>query len=1275
MSESINASEVKMRAAAYALNMCTVSVSQIVDYADPVIMEQEYDAILNNLNLEKMPKEDAALFEVMERLLDTITFFRINDKERELVDKEYQFKMKNAFWNAVPNFGLIVAGGNPITMAVSLASQVGIGYMNYRRAKAENSLEYERETWELERAAIEQINSIRRHLFDAAWRLSKTYQFKDEYRLTERQIRQYNAILMDPDNMRKYARLDSIKDYFEAYPPFWYHLGHTANLISQESGKWNGGDKEYSDSIQTFYQGKAISAFKKYRDSIKQYSLLREDPITSACCLEYADLMDVEKNEKDIEELLTQALKFAGNRNDIRQLCVFAYLRINRIEKAKSELLKLVNEEYNTVLNSQLLSRLYVQNILKLEFKKDDQDSEEKKAANIENSKQERLNYYLLSTRVNNSYLYPVPDTENSNWDLLNKEFLKSQRHILAVSYLKAIKAYFEKSCTRFNHLIPIWKGKKTISDYYYEETQEARTLRIAQAREAFSNEQNKNEYRVMLEDSEFWLKYPAFFNEMAMDINTLDCIDNIDNMMQEVRERLLGNLSIFKTAQEKLADGTFEYEDYENITNKGFAYYVEKLLGTIVDNIFNYVANIPAAKESNTDLSLVDAEANLREFCIRQGIKEPEQILDDNYALHQPGITQFIEEDLFASNAASVIKNKEFLEEMKNCTAYSIPSILKNEKSKKVEVLLKGDREYTAYINRLRKHFDIQRNGIAVINDKTLEDIDLVLTLSGIYVVVRGTVLGFTEYFNVGADKLNDGKIKLNGINKSALANGILPATVAVAGAGLVTAGLLLATLSLMSGDYYTHKELNIPELYHMFQKLDNIRRKHLYVNEGSSGDSLELLFNQLLSTHENDEKGTSIPEATNIPAIEKETSKQEERDNQQTGVSTSGNSVIRGIKNAAEKNPLKVFKEIKKEIKYDSFGVANGAERVFEKKNERDSSDREKYLKERKEGKLHPDPYFKAADGVIYYLIKDEFESEYKSRDHGVAHRILGGFANVLSRQIMGTPHGDIVELPGNNYIEHRFNYETKTFKKIKKAFEDRRSITIAPESGYSGSWPKNGSKNRNPFKEIAWLVVHGYLLDFGDFARDEYLYKVMTFLSSVDVNEWNKLINSMQDVPNSIKKLFLMNQNGETEFCRNYSAKIKQADPSKNENDNTIQHQTFNQSPNNQVTSLQDKESLQQRVVITHVSKIYKDSTKAFMSEVTAKVLEGIIKTGDSFVIGNENYENLSEGILQCIQNNSKIEVLKSCKAGEETFYLTIRCETRYCDSSDYLYYSSQ
>ena len=110
--------EIKRRAA-YALNLCTVSISQIIDYNDENILEQEYETILNNLNLENMPK-DEALLNILKQILDTVTFFRIQEGDKAFIEKEYQHKMKNAIWAGVPNFGLIVAGGNPFTMALSL---------------------------------------------------------------------------------------------------------------------------------------------------------------------------------------------------------------------------------------------------------------------------------------------------------------------------------------------------------------------------------------------------------------------------------------------------------------------------------------------------------------------------------------------------------------------------------------------------------------------------------------------------------------------------------------------------------------------------------------------------------------------------------------------------------------------------------------------------------------------------------------------------------------------------------------------------------------------------------------------------------------------------------------------------------------------------------------------------------------------------------------------------------------------------------------------------
>ena len=156
--------------AAYALNLCTVSVSQIVDYNDVYILEQEYDAILNNLNLKEIPK-DEALLRILSELLNVITFFRIQNIKKKKIEEKYQQRIKDAIWSAIPNFSVIVSG-SPFAIAYSLATQIGTGYMNYRREKNQAVTAKKDAEIELQITAIEQLNALKRELFTAAWRLA-----------------------------------------------------------------------------------------------------------------------------------------------------------------------------------------------------------------------------------------------------------------------------------------------------------------------------------------------------------------------------------------------------------------------------------------------------------------------------------------------------------------------------------------------------------------------------------------------------------------------------------------------------------------------------------------------------------------------------------------------------------------------------------------------------------------------------------------------------------------------------------------------------------------------------------------------------------------------------------------------------------------------------------------------------------------------------------------------------------------------------------------------
>lgn len=489
--------------AAYALNLCMVSVSQIIEYNDLRFMEQEYDNILNNLNLEMMPK-DEALLDVLKQILDVINFFSIQSQEKKLLDKEYQQKMKDAIWSAVPNPSVILAGGSGgwIGLAVTAAISVGTGYMNYRKEKAKIGLEQERKNWELERSLMEQLHGLRRQLFETSWRLADEYQFTDSLRLTEKQIKQYNEILQDHDPLRQYYRLEYVHTQFEAYPPFWYHIGSAALKVAYE----NQNDSE----IFRDFLDKANSHFEYYFEkSQKENKLLREDPVVAQCAFEYIATLDLKDNNKllymteteknrIIEKMLDLSVESSGNSLDVLQLCAINYLASGDITKAISILGMLVNEFYNVSSNAQILSMLYV-----------------KAAVNGDNDAE--TSYKLLTkTCPYKIEYYPMPaDKANIDFDILDKYMCTKQRTYLAERFLTAIECYLNQSEIEFNDF---WGNDYDITNeavVYFQNLSDAMdTLRKG------SGEMVKNKLSVTLTQIKDDLGETNIFDDISSRIN-----------------------------------------------------------------------------------------------------------------------------------------------------------------------------------------------------------------------------------------------------------------------------------------------------------------------------------------------------------------------------------------------------------------------------------------------------------------------------------------------------------------------------------------------------------------------------------------------------------------------------------------------------------------------------------------------------------------------------------------------------------------------------------
>lgn len=711
----------KKMAAAYALNMCNVSVSQIVDYNDLYVLEQEYEAILNNLNLKKMPK-DEALLRILTELLNTITFFRIQDIRKKQIQKKYERNMKNAIWSAVPSLSVFVSG-NPVTMALSIATTIGTGYMNYRKEKANTLAEKEDSEIELQITAIEQFNALRRELFTAAWRLAAEYDFADEWRLTERQIKQYNAILMDPDEFRKYARLEAIKDNFNAYPAFWYFIGHTANYIAA-----NAQEPETKSKYLRF----AREHFEKFEE-LNKYNILREDNLAASFALEFIDLMYLEgKTDKNrINELLTLALKNAGNNFDIIQLCVLDYLRIGDYESASKWLKVLVNEDYNKVINGQILSGIYVGN-------------------------RDRSNYELLTKRVSGQYLYPMPSSDSVDSGKLIENFEKKQKDVLKAKMREVFKRIANKGTVTLLKEISAFDSSEDYDKEYFENTRKAMETRLNSFRSLMCSEEKLGYYRSRIQSVNLPLEYVNILRETfasLFDVGTFQDKDLQAKALQQCYDAIGRNREKINAIQEAITTEKFGLKEYDSIQKLGLKPLVEDAFTTLFQVFANKVDE--ASSEELTNL-----EGEILALCSAIEIDEPEISVSESVKSDFSSADLGFVPEMFGLQAVIAKKNLSFIKEMAD---YIKDKLKEVNIGNGIAVIYRGERPFERYFNdeMFAKYPKLKANTLMILQDSGKDRFDLLYTTEGIVYLWRNRVQTKTPYGDV---KLVNGELKLIG-------------------------------------------------------------------------------------------------------------------------------------------------------------------------------------------------------------------------------------------------------------------------------------------------------------------------------------------------------------------------------------------------------------------------------------------------------------------------------------------------------------------------------
>lgn len=453
--------------------------------------------------------------------------------------------------------------------------------------------------------------------------------------------------------------------------------------------------------------------------------------------MELIDLLDMDENLEWIEELLDSAVRFSGNANDILQLCAIAYLKINQIDKAAELFRILVNESYNTVVNAQILSRLYVHKAIE-QF-----------------DMLSRARYETLATRVNPDYLFHLPESwEQVDEKEIEEDFELKQVELLKNKYFAVIQYCLNEWSIRLGKLLPVPEKEKKYSDVYFSEKKKEQ--REKDMLELFSSKYKKNKRNDYLERLSHTGFLNAYFDEMNHfygEISELYCLNERDKLQDIIKDSIVKNSSLITEQSRKIEEKKTDESDIGIL-----------LQLTSIATYSDFTRELKRQAEVGIlglpDLSkFAVADSALMNFCEKYGIPEPDILIEEgkDQELDSESMNQYFSLELLGENGIKLQKEHD---------RYKMTSeIIKkhadrmNGISEKSKVYFNDSVEFNTYFEtgKLKNLRDIRQKTIAVYDDKSFQNADMLFTRDGVIPVVKNKVKEMIPYIMLGGERIKE--------------------------------------------------------------------------------------------------------------------------------------------------------------------------------------------------------------------------------------------------------------------------------------------------------------------------------------------------------------------------------------------------------------------------------------------------------------------------------------------------------------------------------------
>jgi hypothetical protein len=324
----------EVKKAAIALNHLHSSLNKIVTYNDKVVLEQEYDDIINNLDLTAI--EDREIVEVITYVMDTLTRSKITETEKEHLQGEYQEKLDSALTDAIT--GLNLSGRNPLEMAMNIAVSSGSLYMDYKTNQNRYKKDLDKGNWQLDKGSISEINDVRKDFIKTYWAIMKRYNMPDRWRVSEKQFQRLHSVLRGSDSEKQYRQLIRMEKELEILPDYWFELALIAKKIGNKEAELN-----------------AIQSYESLNDQ-----LLRHNSYYSLLLANKTMHMDKQTDRELIAETLAQMLQIDPMNPERKLFAALKYMQIDYPQKGEELLNQNIDDNFLSTLSQRLKIDIFI---------------------------------------------------------------------------------------------------------------------------------------------------------------------------------------------------------------------------------------------------------------------------------------------------------------------------------------------------------------------------------------------------------------------------------------------------------------------------------------------------------------------------------------------------------------------------------------------------------------------------------------------------------------------------------------------------------------------------------------------------------------------------------------------------------------------------------------------------------------------------------------------------------------------------------------------------